>query len=128
MTVKLFGAHSGSNRFKGNQGIGVEHLRADAGWVGGVGKAGDVEVVSVGDFHSGAVQQGYAFQAIGGSVKIAFSCINPTRATEANISTAPVWGNEITLTAPAITFVGDLGFTLIRITFVGTAELYIVTR
>lgn len=128
MTVKFFGSRAGSNRFSGTQGIGVEHLRTDPAWAGGTGKAGEIACIAVGELHSGELQQGYGFQAIGGSVKIAFSCINTTRLTEPGISTAAVWGNEITLTTADITFVDNLVFTAIRVTFVGAATLNIVAR
>ena len=129
MTVHVYGPRAGSKRFSGGQGIGIDHVRTDSDWVGIVGQAGDVRVCSAADLFAGHPQLGYAFQAVGGSVKVAFSCANTSLIETPGFSAnSDYWGNEITVAPGSIQLKSDILFSMVRLTFVGTAELYIVTR
>lgn len=130
MAIKAYGPHIGSQRFSGAQGIGVTAVRVDDGWVGFVGAAGDEGAILATELGGGNPKLGYAFQAIGGTVNIAFSCAMP--GTEESIkgfsANAIYWTADVAVAPGTITFINNQLFTYVRLKFVANAELHIVTR
>lgn len=114
-------------------GIGAStYPDGSIGWVGIVGKAGEIIYLGASEVHSlDKVQVGYFFQSPAGA-KIDFTLANIGLAKNPDpaVQVGVPWGNTLTVPAGAtiVTTPTPLAFAAIRVTFTGDGELYIVTR
>jgi hypothetical protein len=130
MTAKVISNRGYSNFGGGSQGIGGNQAPdGSIGWVGIVGKVGDVAFLRAVDCTSlDKVQQGYFFQSTG-SANIDFTLVNGERAINPDPQVQAIipWANTLPLTTTAITK-SLVAFAAIRITFVTACEVYCVAR
>ncbi|QBQ74466.1 hypothetical protein BcepSauron_086 [Burkholderia phage BcepSauron] len=124
MAVKLQGNHAPYRN--GVRGIGAASVPDGViGWFGATSQAdGDVAYVSVSELASNSrlPQLGFAFQAKGGSVKVAFTLSNAGLATDPDpaVQESVVWDTAGELTVPgtgAITMATIPVFSALRLTF-----------
>jgi hypothetical protein len=144
MTAKIISNRSSYNNSRqGATGIGGRNLPdGNISWVGIVGKAGDVIYLSANDVTSNDKPYvGWAFQAIGGAHKVAFTLQNVATSTnpDPEVQANVVWCNApaspgtpssgTDLTVPAGTMVNTFfPFAAIRVTFAADGEFYVVAR
>jgi hypothetical protein len=130
MTAKMIGNRGSYNR-GGADGIGIRNLNDGLiGWVGVVGKAGDVMYLSAADCTStNKVDQGYYFQAIGGTVTVDHTLQNCGMSTSKDpaVQAGVDWCNPLDV-VPGTILQSVLGFSAIRITFAADGEFYVVAR
>jgi hypothetical protein len=137
MGVKAIGNRGAYDR-SGALGIGGRAQSVLVNWSGYVADAaGGVIYVSAGDVtsHKDAVYQGYFFQAVGNSVKVAYTLQNPGTACDPrpSVQSSVAWVNEQTIApgniVPAqLAVAGPVGFAALRLTFTLAGEFYIVAR
>jgi hypothetical protein len=144
MTAKVISNRSAYyNSRQGASGIGHANLPdGNIGWVGIVGKAGDVLYLNANDVTANDKPfVGWSLQAIGGAHQVAFTCQNAAMATDPdpNVQNSVVWceapTSPGTMGAPGNTTItaGNIlliffPFSAIRITFAADGEFYVVAR
>lgn len=144
MTAKVISNRSSYyNSRQGASGIGHNNLPdGNIGWVGIVGKAGDVIYLSANDVTANDKPfVGWSFQSVGGSHKVAFTCANVAAATDAdpNAQAMVKWcqapttpgstgGPGDTVVAADSMLLTFFPFSAIRVTFAADGEFYIVAR
>lgn len=144
MTAKVISNRSAYyNSRQGASGIGHANMPdGNIGWVGIVGKAGDVVYLTANDVTANDKPfVGWSLQAIGGAHKVAFTCqnegmaIDPDPAVQSNVVWCQAPTTPGTMGAPGDTTVtaGNIllvffPFSAIRITFAADGEFYVVAR
>jgi len=116
-------------RGSGVNGIGAAtNFNGALGWVGLVGKTGDVAYLTAGDCTT-HFDQGYFFQTTGGAT-LSFTLQDPAVAAnpDPTIQAAVAWVEPLTL-APADGIVQRVkAFSVIKIAFTAPGEVYVVSR
>lgn len=144
MTAKVISNRSSYyNSRQGASGIGHRNLPdGNIGWVGIVGKAGDVVYLSANDVTANDKPfVGWSFQSVGGAHKVAFTLQNVATSTDAdpNAQSMIKWAQAPTVPGttggPGDTVVAAdsimlvfFPFAAIRVTFAADGEFYVVAR
>lgn len=136
MGVKAIG-NRGEFYRGGSQGMGGRIQPVLVNWTGFSSDAeGGVVYLTAGDVtaHKDAVYQGYFFQAIGSSVVVDYSLVNPGVACNPQSQSEAYWTNTQTVAAGPIVIATlgtagqPIGFAALRLTFSGAGEFFIVSR
>lgn len=128
--AKMLGNRAASYiKGSGINGIGAAAtFKAALGWVGLVGKAGDVSYLNAGDCTT-HFDQGYFFQTTGGAT-LSFTLQDPAMACDPDpeVQAGVAWVDTLTL-APADGIVQRVkAFASLKVVFTADGEVYIVSR